>query len=67
MLLNLLRNFLAPLGLSFLICKMRTTIHTSKNTTFRTSLVVQWLRLLTPDAKAQVPSLVRELEPTCRN
>ena len=31
------------------------------------SLVVQWLRLLTPSAGAQVQSLVRELDPTCCN
>ena len=30
-----------------------------------TSLVVQWLRLCTPNA--QVRSLVRELDPTCHN
>ena len=32
---------------------------------FGTSLVVQWLALCTPNAGAQVPSLVRELDPTC--
>ena len=30
-----------------------------------TSLVAQWLRLHAPDAGAWVPSLVRELDPTC--
>ena len=30
-----------------------------------TSLVVQWLRLPTPNAGAQVQSLVRELDLTC--
>ena len=33
----------------------------------RTSLVVQWLRLCATDAGVWVPSLVRELDPTCRN
>ena len=33
----------------------------------RTSLVVQWLRLHTPNAGVTVRSLVRELDPTCRN
>ena len=32
-----------------------------------TSLVVQWLRLCTPIAAAQVQSLVRELHPTSSN
>ena len=32
-----------------------------------TSLVVQWLRLHVPNAGAQVRSLVRELDHTCRN
>ena len=30
-------------------------------------MVVQWLRLHTPDAGAQVQSRVRELDPTCCN
>ena len=35
---------------------------------WRTSLVVQWLRLPTPNAQgAQVPSLFRELNPTGHN
>ena len=32
-----------------------------------TSLVVQWLRLQAPNAGGQVPSLIRELGPTCCN
>ena len=32
-----------------------------------TSLVVQWLGLCAPDAGAPVQSLVRELNPMCRN
>ena len=32
-----------------------------------TSLMVQWLRLHVPNAGAWVRSLVRELDPTCRN
>ena len=32
-----------------------------------TSLVIQWLRLHAPSARAQVPSLVRELDLTCCN
>ena len=33
----------------------------------RTSLVVQWLRLKLTLQQTQVPSLVRELDPTCHN
>ena len=29
--------------------------------------MVQWLKLCTPSAGAQVPPLARELDPTCRN
>ena len=36
-----------------------------KRNAFGTSLVVQWLRL--PKQGAWVPSLVRELDPTCHN
>ena len=32
-----------------------------------TSLVVQWLRFQAPKAGGQVPFLVRELDPICRN
>ena len=36
-----------------------------KHTGTRTSLVVQWLRLCTPNAGAQVRPLLREPDPTC--
>ena len=32
-----------------------------------TSPVVQWLRRLSPKVGAQVQSLVKELDPVCRN
>ena len=38
-----------------------------ENGLLRTSLAVQWLRLYTPNVGVQFPSLVRELESTCRN
>ena len=41
--------------------------HDSKKERQETSLVVQWLRLCTPNAGAQVGSLVMELDPTYLN
>ena len=34
---------------------------------FRPSLVVQWLRLRAPNARAQVQPLVKQLDPACCN
>ena len=37
----------------------------TKTKTSRTSLVVQWIRLCTPNAGGPVRSLIREIDPTC--
>ena len=48
-------------------CRKLFTEGKIKILTLGTSLVVQWLRLQAPSAGAWVPSLVRELDPTCLN
>ena len=42
-------------------------ISNNNNSELGTSLVVQWLRLRAPNAGTWIPSLVRELDPTCHN
>ena len=39
--------------------------HSVKTDQFGTSLLVQWLRLCTPYARALIQSLLRELDPIC--
>ena len=50
-----------------LLVNVRELDHDSKKERQETSLVVQWLRLCTPTAGAQVGSLVMELDPTYLN
>ena len=50
-----------------LLVNLRELDHDSEKKRQETSLVVQWLRLYTPNAGAQVGSLVMELDPTHLN
>ena len=59
---EILRYFISEMFIEHTLCER---FEDTRKEISRAFLVVQWLRLCIPNAGALVPSLVRELNPTC--